>query len=493
MLKSQPHRMWYRERITAAEFDEYGKAVFDTLSPGLFRDVFVVGFPGDLSEEVVLVGRATPDAAAFAGKNREMHRRDRAAQTSAQELAGVGAIAFSIGSLVTLVPDLLREIVDPLDPETMSFPSVPITIKSGHRVSVVLRLDRAQLAELPSIVRDPDDDGYGPDSLVEALVDEFHRRCRDVLHAVPHPVPLRAPPADLLRSAGEECLSHVALRGVSNPAAPHSLFQDCDAVSIMAYEGAESLGSIVFVGDASELDVAESPPIDLQVRLSAPVSITEHRSARKLVQMSGKDLFLVSDGHIVFGLGALRPGAVEEDLGYRVDFVGSHAWELLYRARPLMRVKFGVPGRPIPRLERAEFTAALAAAIPHANADVDRLWPLVEAATRQPHGTMLVISADAAEEAARLGNDGLPLVPVRPSVALMPHLTSIDGAVLFDPDGTCHAAGVILDGRAAPGGTRARGSRFNSAVRYEKENVAKCLVLVVSEDGMVDLIPRPAA
>ena len=66
----------------------------------------------------------------------------------------------------------------------------------------------------------------------------------------------------------------------------------------------------------------------------------------------------------------------------------------------------------------------------------------------------------------------------------------VDGAILVDPTGTCHAVGVILDGYASGKGDSSRGARFNSAVRYHETQSGECLVIIVSEDGMIDLIPR---
>lgn len=66
-------------------------------------------------------------------------------------------------------------------------------------------------------------------------------------------------------------------------------------------------------------------------------------------------------------------------------------------------------------------------------------------------------------------------------------MSRIDGAVLACPNGVCHAIGVILDGQADPGCTPARGSRYNSALRYVVGKPR--LAVVVSEDRTVDVIP----
>jgi hypothetical protein len=79
--------------------------------------------------------------------------------------------------------------------------------------------------------------------------------------------------------------------------------------------------------------------------------------------------------------------------------------------------------------------------------------------------------------------------------SLIPLVTAIDGAVLIDTEGTCHAIGVILDGMASPKCTPERGARYNSAVRYvygRKEMFGRldAVAVVKSEDGMVSVFPN---
>src|SRR5690606_32013578 len=78
--------------------------------------------------------------------------------------------------------------------------------------------------------------------------------------------------------------------------------------------------------------------------------------------------------------------------------------------------------------------------------------------------------------------------PFRMTPELMHMVTNIDGAVLLSPSSECHAIGVILDGLASERGEPSRGSRFNSALRYAESNNSPCLTVVVSEDGIVNLI-----
>ena len=70
-------------------------------------------------------------------------------------------------------------------------------------------------------------------------------------------------------------------------------------------------------------------------------------------------------------------------------------------------------------------------------------------------------------------------------------MASIDGGVLVDENGVCFANGVILDGIVGYRGNSARGSRYNSAITYQEffEFKKPTMVIVISEDGMVDVIP----
>jgi hypothetical protein len=107
---------------------------------------------------------------------------------------------------------------------------------------------------------------------------------------------------------------------------------------------------------------------------------------------------------------------------------------------------------------------------------------------------MIIISADASSEAQRLQAQATGIVPQLLDASLLDHLTGIDGAVLIDPKGLCHAIGVILDGQATEHGDAGRGSRFNSALRYlhyALERQIPTVAIVVSEDGGVDIIPNP--
>lgn len=114
---------------------------------------------------------------------------------------------------------------------------------------------------------------------------------------------------------------------------------------------------------------------------------------------------------------------------------------------------------------------------------------LIKESIKQKHGTIVVISGGVEEEVKRLKSQAIPIDPVELSSSLIKLITSIDGAILIDQDGICHAIGVILDGLASKNGKPSRGARYNSAIRYVEYTDHPCMAVVISEDGLIDLVP----
>lgn len=102
---------------------------------------------------------------------------------------------------------------------------------------------------------------------------------------------------------------------------------------------------------------------------------------------------------------------------------------------------------------------------------------------------MIVIASDAEEEAKRLAQQGTGIHPTLMTEELLGRVSGIDGTIILDPQGFCHAIGVILDGLATPDCTPSRGSRYNSGLRYVDVGNARRLAIVVSDDHTVDIIP----
>ena len=120
---------------------------------------------------------------------------------------------------------------------------------------------------------------------------------------------------------------------------------------------------------------------------------------------------------------------------------------------------------------------------------------VIDVVRQQKKGTILIFSEMAEKEADRLGRCGraIRVRPFDPDACRgqLMDLTGIDGAMLLDLSGICHAIGTLLDGEAIEHSNRARGARYNSTYTYienQKKLGVKCLGLVISEDGMMDFV-----
>ncbi|MEM1043586.1 MAG: diadenylate cyclase [Bacteroidota bacterium] len=374
-------------------------------------------------------------------------------------------------------------------PDRAFFASFPQPVEH-HLVTCVLHLDRGALEAHPRLHQaDYLHRFVVPTSLVEATIQTFLDKCTDELSRSEPGMWLSGRgPADLLRNAGRRLMTNPGRRlawGGQND----DLYDQVDAVSALRYEGAEGKGRLL-------LTDKDGTGVRRTLTLESPVPLKAGRAARKLVEMATSQLDLLATPVAgIYGLGTADPDDdPSEERVFEVVFLKGNAWELRHAGVPLMRVAGGIPELPRDPIQRADFDTLVKRVLGSpGDLDPDALWTAVEAARRQRHGTLLVVSTGAASEAARLAAQSTPVEPVTLTPALVHAVSAIDGAVLVDAAGTCHAVGAILDGMAADGGDPGRGARYNSAHRYVETAARdlghRTLAVVVSEDGMVDALP----
>jgi len=292
---------------------------------------------------------------------------------------------------------------------------------------------------------------------------------------------------DVLRSAGRQLMYSAACVGGNVDGLDGLLFEECNKIASRRDEGREGAGGMVIARKGH-------PAIQVELQLTESIPLSDPGWARKILQVASPDLSLLSDGVNVYGLGSLgdKYDAGAED-AFIVRFLGHHKWELRHSDDVLMRVEYSVPELPRPKLDESSFKEKAARVFGGLRpGDAEELWRVVSTAIRQSHGTLIVITPAAETEAQRLRHQGTAIAPLRLTNEMITRVTSIDGALLIDRSGICHAIGVILDGLASPKGTPSRGARFNSAIRYvesAKSANTEVLAIVVSEDGSVDVLP----
>ena len=359
-----------------------------------------------------------------------------------------------------------------------SFCSTPVSLQ-GYLVTVVLQLSADCYGGYYALPRAA---AGRPANLPHAAVLEFLHDCTRALREADtadndQPV-LDRDYNELLRSAGRRLMLRVA------PAGTHGLYDACNGVAALRHEGDEGIGTMLV---SRRLHPAIVPVLTLET----PVPMRDHRSIRKLLELSEGHTALISDASHVFGLGQLVP---ESDGQYEplvtVHFTNHYSWEMSHAGHILMRVVSNTPRLPQGQVAADNFARVVRIVFPKLRTDsTDYLWDLAQKASTQPTGTILVISAGAAQEAQRLTRQCFRVVPRIMTPSVLRLVTNIDGAVLIEPSGMCHAIGAILDGLATDKGDSSRGARYNSALRYVNSSKYPVLAVVVSEDGWIDLLP----
>jgi hypothetical protein len=255
-----------------------------------------------------------------------------------------------------------------------------------------------------------------------------------------------------------------------------------NSISALPYEGRPGSGRLVIAK-------ANHPAIDVLMKFDEEVDIDNTQAVRKILEASGSEGDLLSTGEKVLGLGRLTTKYdTASETAFIISVTARGTWELSHADQVLMTVGDGMPHLPRPPLDADYFADVVERLLP--GADQSRLLMLAKAAGQHQHGAMLIVSSDAAGEAQRLAPQAWTVEPVRLAPELLRQLTSMDGGLLIDNQGRCHAIGVILDGRACGAEDPARGSRFNNAVRYLESAAPQAVVVVYSADGGVDILPR---
>ncbi|MFC7699504.1 diadenylate cyclase [Bradyrhizobium sp. GCM10028915] len=349
-------------------------------------------------------------------------------------------------------------------------------------IVAVLQVPERGLTVLPTI-RYRWQDQAGETNLVLECISQILDQAAQELSR-PHPEPGRAI-GDRHRLASKEIADRAAGLLMRTPFiagdyANWGLYESIEEVSKLMYEGSVGTGRIILAADSD-------PSLRYVLKLSSPVLLNQTRWLRKLLQMSTRETALICGYAKAFGLGSVSD--VSAPL-FSIDFTGRHQWDLRRGDLVFLRVKDGQPRLPQDPIQVERFEENMRRIFPRiADSSIALARNVMDLLFRMGRGSTIVFAADAAEEAARLESQGTRIQPAAINKEFLERASSIDGAIIADPHGVCHAVGVILDGNATPTCTPARGGRYNSAVRYVGDGSTGRLALVLSEDGTLDVVP----
>jgi hypothetical protein len=468
------------------------RSLFEQIGFGIGARAYLVGFTEDSSRAFPVCiepeqdPMATVDLSGVVAEARRAYSED--AESSMIVTSGRHHERFHRSLLDSHRAEAVRTALADSQPGSGStfFVGESVLVDGVYEVHPVIAVPTARWESKPRLSRDRIDRYRVAPSFQHALMQE-------ILAAATRDLGRSEPPEDfsarwsdrseLIRKAARSFLQSVSL--YSGYEFPSDLGVALDEISSQPYEGRSGSGGLL-------LARGDSPHVEIALEFATPIRLSETRSLRKALEMADPQHQLFCDGEKVLGLARLLESyrAQSGESAFTFHIVARGAWELSHLSVPLLRVSNTRPTLPRPRLDVARFkSVAQRVFVEVGEAEAETLWQLTLQATQASHGTMLVVHRRADEEAARLVPQAQQVRPRPLDPGLLAAVTNIDGAILVDPRGTCQAVGAILDGHAAGDGDASRGARFNSAVRYQAAQEGECMVIVVSEDGMIDLLP----
>lgn len=257
---------------------------------------------------------------------------------------------------------------------------------------------------------------------------------------------------------------------------PNEQFESINRASSLTYERSRAKGQLAFA-------IRGNLAAKLDVTFQDPVGLHESRTIRKLLELTDEKTALLADSRYVYGLGKYT----HDPIWALVTVKGHAEWTLGVNDTELVRVKNEQATLPHQVLSKDTFVDVAQREVDAG--DPELIWQICQCALESGHGTTIVVSKDPESEVKRLGQVALAIEPVPIDPEDVVRLGRVDGATLLGPDGTCYAFGMILDGRSVSYGDRARGSRYNSALRYQRASENGTMVIVISDDGNANIIP----
>ncbi|MET8527166.1 hypothetical protein [Micromonospora sp. NPDC005172] len=352
-------------------------------------------------------------------------------------------------------------------------------------------LRKVDLAKVPHLRTAPEH-GTVAHSLVHAVVEQVLYRIGLVLASAPTDIDihgLRHQVQEFVRTATASFIGDAVFAGV--PLHDHGLF--LDSISALPYEGRTGSGAIVAIPPDSGLG-------RIRLRLRSPAPISDVRAVRKLLEATIKGTSLLLHNGSVYGFGSAlnrKDQAQPPPFSFRIIRRGT--WQFNQGRRVLMHVQDGLSRLPSSAMEmdvdKSGLKKRIAWLLP--DSDAAKLTKLAVSLCGKDHGAMLIISGHAAQEAARFSGQAFPVKPQPLDPEIVASLAEMDGGILVDEHGRCHAIGVLLDGHTGVRENYSRGSRYNNAARYlaldgdpeASPGSTQTVVIVYSSDGMVDILP----
>ena len=350
---------------------------------------------------------------------------------------------------------------------------------AGYDIHTCLGIPCDALASAPRFNNPKKDDYHGrhiEDSFVQAIINTSLHLTDRALY-LPDPGEgfiVLGDRSDIVRGSAKRFVEGVTYALTPQPS---DLFSLASEFSSLTYERSSAKGHLII----TSRDNLENK---LKVTFANPVPLHDTRSVRKILELTDEARALLTDGRAIYGLGECLPAPNVAEIAIE----GHAKWSLIINGTALMKVAYEHATLPKQILDKDLFRDVAHREV--GAVEVERVWDILQCALDNNHGTTIVVSENPVSEIERLGQEALAIKPEYLDHRDVARLGRIDGAIILGPEGRCYAFGVILDGLATTSSDRARGARFNSSIRYQRTSKIGTMVIVISDDGTVDLIPN---
>lgn len=460
--------------------------LFDSLDERLYPKVFMIGVRVSNETNRSFINVECKDCDYCVANFLSLHAIPKIIHP-AQKDSGTAVSTYLINAYTSGIQQVLRR--HSRNKTVESFISNPAYV-NGYLVFVVTELNRTVMNTYYTLTKDysSDKEQKISRSFIESIVKTYLNASTNALKAksLSEFKILSKSRDELVSSAAHDFMVTVSAAGQSTQQL-HVLYDACNTISSLKYEGEEGLGKMIIAN-------RNHKNVELTIALEAPIHIKDFRKVRKFLELADHKNLLISDSVYIYGLGKLTGKYNHHDESlFVIHFTKHFHWEVLHNNKIMLSVAFRMPSLYSEQINKEKFYSTLTRVFKTIQREkLNKLWEITIEATKQKHGTILVISDAAKTEADRLREQSFKVKPVVLTKNVVQQVTSIDGAVLFDTDCVCYGIGVILDGIASTYGDSSRGARFNSAVRYYEFITKKTgiVLVVISEDGMINIIPE---
>ena len=237
-----------------------------------------------------------------------------------------------------------------------------------------------------------------PSSLLKSLMLNFLKECTRVIKENDNKKVIEMyskGSKDYLRLAGELLTKRISYSITNN--IPNNLFDCINIISSLYYEKSGCKGMLLLINN-------DNPNLDLIIKFADPIELTKYKTVRKLFETSSENNLLVSDTHFVYGIGRLINDYDKADEKiYIIEVNGSNKWKIYHQNNLLMAVELGQPIFPKSKIKIELLNEKLIKIFGEiSNEQTNNIFNVIDSATLQTKGTIIVISKNASTESQRL-------------------------------------------------------------------------------------------